>query len=63
MAVWHFLAVFIGAFFWHLFSYRHPVTGGYRKLHNEELHNIITVIKSRRMRKAGYVACIGEMCI
>jgi hypothetical protein len=38
------------------------VTGGWRKLHNEELHNlyslpsIIRMFKSRRMRWAGYVA-------
>jgi hypothetical protein len=42
------------------------VTGGWRKLHNEEIHNlysspsIITMIKSRRMRWAGYVARKGE---
>jgi hypothetical protein len=42
------------------------VTGGFRKLHNEELHNlyssasIIRVIKSRRMRWAGHVAQMGE---
>jgi hypothetical protein len=36
--------------------------GGWRKLHNEELHNlyssliIIRMIKSRRMRWAGHVA-------
>jgi len=36
------------------------------KLHNEELNdlccspNIVGVIKSRRMRWAGYVACMGE---
>jgi hypothetical protein len=40
--------------------------GGWRKLHNEELHNlysspdIIRVIKSRRMRWAGHVARMGE---
>jgi hypothetical protein len=40
------------------------VTGGSRKVHNEELHNlysspsIIRMIKSRRMRWAGYVARI-----
>jgi hypothetical protein len=34
----------------------HEVTGGWRKLHNEELHglysspSIVTVIKARRMR-------------
>jgi hypothetical protein len=41
-------------------------TGGWRKLHNEELHNfysspsIIRVIKSRRMRWAGHVTRIGR---
>jgi hypothetical protein len=43
------------------------VAGGWRRLHNPELHNfytspnIIRVIKSRRMRWVGYVACIREM--
>jgi hypothetical protein len=38
-------------------------------LHNEELHilysspNIIKQIKSRRMRWAGHVACMGEECV
>jgi hypothetical protein len=38
----------------------------WRKLHNEELHNlypspsIIRIIKSRRMRWAGHVAWMGE---
>jgi hypothetical protein len=41
---------------------RDEVTGGWRKLHNEELHNlyfspkIIRMIKSRRMRWTGHVA-------
>jgi hypothetical protein len=45
---------------------RDEVTGGWRKLHNEELHDlysspsIIRIIKSRRMRWAGHVARIGE---
>jgi hypothetical protein len=42
------------------------VTGGGRKLHNEELHDLysspskIRIIKSRRMRWAGHVARMGE---
>jgi hypothetical protein len=42
------------------------VTGGWRKPHNEELHNlygppsIILMIKSRRMRWAGHVARTAE---
>jgi hypothetical protein len=45
---------------------RDRVTGGWRKLHNEDLHNlyslpsIIRIIKSRRMRWAGHVARMGE---
>jgi hypothetical protein len=45
---------------------RDEVTGGWRKLHNEELHNlysspsIIRVIKSRTMRWAWYVARMGR---
>jgi hypothetical protein len=44
---------------------RDEVTGGWRKIHNEELHNlysspsIIRMIKSRRMRWAGNVARMG----
>jgi hypothetical protein len=40
--------------------------GGWRKLHNEELHNlysspnIIRMIKLRRVRWAGHVARMGE---
>jgi hypothetical protein len=40
--------------------------GSWGKLHNDELHslysspNIVRVIKSRRMRWAGYLGCMGE---
>jgi hypothetical protein len=45
---------------------RDKMTGGGRKLHNEELHNlysspsIIRMIKSRRMRWPGDVARMGR---
>jgi hypothetical protein len=45
---------------------RDEVTGGWRKLHNEELHNlypspsIIRMMKSRRMRWAEYVTRMGK---
>jgi hypothetical protein len=48
-------------------SKRDEVTEGRRKLHNEGLHNlyalpdIIRMIKSRRIRRAGPVARMGVM--
>jgi hypothetical protein len=47
-------------------SRRNEVTKDWRKLHNEELHNlysspnIIRMIKSRRVRWAGHVVWIGK---
>jgi hypothetical protein len=44
---------------------REEVTGKWRKLYNEELDdldcstNIVRVIRSRRMKWAGNVACMG----
>jgi hypothetical protein len=46
---------------------RAEVTGRWRKLHIEELHglysssSIVRVINSRMMRRAGYVAPMGEV--
>jgi hypothetical protein len=48
---------------------RDEVTGEWRKLHSEELHNlysspdIIRQIKSRRMRWSGHVARMGEKSV
>jgi hypothetical protein len=45
---------------------RNEVTGEWRKLHNEELHDlysspsIIRITKARRMRWAGHVARMGK---
>jgi hypothetical protein len=45
---------------------REEVTGEWRKLHNEELHDlysspsIIRIIESRRMKWAGHVTRMGE---
>jgi hypothetical protein len=52
-----------------LWPVRGEVTGGWRKLLNEELHNLqsaprqilISMIKSMRMRWAGHIAPVGEM--
>ena len=45
---------------------RDEVTGEWRKLHNEELSdlyslpNIVRVVKSRRIRRAGHVTCMRQ---
>jgi hypothetical protein len=45
---------------------RNEVTGGCRKLRNEEFHNVnsspnmIILVRSRRMRWAGHVVCMGR---
>jgi hypothetical protein len=46
---------------------REELVGGWRRLHNEELHNsyaspnIVRVLKSRSMWWVGHVARVGEM--
>ena len=61
------LRVFENKVLWRIFGPRRgEVTGELRRLHNEELNdlysspNMVRVIKSRRMRGAGHVACMGE---
>jgi hypothetical protein len=44
---------------------RGEVTGGWRRLHNEALHNLyasnnIRLIKSRRMKRMGRVTSMGK---
>jgi hypothetical protein len=49
-----------------IFGFMREEDGSWRKLYNDELHdlyslpNIVRVIKSRRMRWAGHVVCMGE---
>jgi hypothetical protein len=51
------------------YTKKNEVTGGWRKLHNQELHNlysslsIIRIIKSERVRWAGHVVRIGEILV
>jgi hypothetical protein len=48
-----------------IFGPKRDEDGSWRKVHNDELHNlyssqnIVMVIKSWRMRWAGHVACMG----
>jgi hypothetical protein len=49
-----------------IFGPKREEDGSWRKLHNDEFHslysslNIVRVIKSRTMRMAGHVACMGD---
>jgi len=49
-----------------MFGPKREEDGSWKKLHNDELHNlysspnIVTVIRSRRMRWAGHVARMGD---
>jgi hypothetical protein len=49
-----------------IFEPKREVDGSWRKSHNDELQslyssmNIVRVIKARRLRWAGHVACMGE---
>jgi hypothetical protein len=62
----HRLRVFENKDIWIFGSKRDEVTGGWRKLHNEELRDLYSspsinrIIKSRRLRWAGHVARVVE---
>jgi hypothetical protein len=62
----HGLRVFENRMLRKIFGPKRKEDGSWRKLHNDELHslysspNIVTVIKSRRMRWAGQVARMGK---
>jgi hypothetical protein len=62
----HRLRVFENRVLRWVFGPKREEDGSWRKLRNDELHslysspNIVKVIKSRRMRWAGHVACMGE---
>jgi hypothetical protein len=62
----HRLRVFENRVLRKIFGPKREVNGSWRKLHNDELHslysspNIVSVIKSRRMRWAGHVARMRE---
>jgi hypothetical protein len=62
----HILRVFENRVLRTIFGPKREVDRPWRKLHNDELHNlyssliIVRVIKSRRLRWAGHVLCMGE---
>jgi hypothetical protein len=62
----HRLRAFENSVLRRIFGPKREKDGLWKKLHNDELHslysslNIFRVIKSRTMRGAGHVACMGE---
>jgi hypothetical protein len=62
----HRLRVFENRVLKRIFGPKREEDGSWRKLHNDELHNLCSspkigrVIRSRRMRWAGHVALMGE---
>jgi hypothetical protein len=66
LRVEHRLRVFENRVLGRIFGPKREEDGSWRKLHNDELcslyssPNIVRVIKSRRMRWVGHVACMGR---
>jgi hypothetical protein len=56
----HRLRVFENSVLRKIFGPKREEDGSWRKLHNDDLHDV-RVIKSRRMRWAGHVACMGRV--
>jgi hypothetical protein len=62
----HILRVFENRVLRRIFGPKREEDGSWRKLHNDELHslysspNILSMIKSRRMRWVGHVARMGR---
>jgi hypothetical protein len=62
----HRLRIFENRVLRRIFGPKREEVGSWRKLHNDELRslnsspNIVTIIKSRRIKSAGHVARMGE---
>jgi hypothetical protein len=59
----HRLRVFENRMLRKIFGLKREKDGSWRKLHNDELHSLyssLNIVKSRRMRRMGHVACMEE---
>jgi hypothetical protein len=62
LALWeeHRLRAFENRVLRRIFGPKREVTGGWRKLYDEELHNLYSSPNIRSMRFSGHVACMGD---